>query len=64
MDKCHHFEFPSHLFTGMGAWGGGGMCLSLIGAMCVVSVCAYVLFVCFWRVLDEDMPGQRAHWVR
>lgn len=37
----------------------------LIEAMCVlVSVRAYVLCVCLWRVLGEDMPGQRAHWVR
>lgn len=37
----------------------------LIEAMCVlVPVRAYVLCVHLWRVLREDMPGQRAQWVR
>lgn len=42
MDKCHHFEFPSHLFT-----GGPGIPV-LIEAMCVlVPVRAQVLRVHF-----------------
>lgn len=58
MDKCHHFEFPSHLYR--------EPCIScLIESMCVlVPVRAYVLRVRLWRLLGEDMPGQRAQWVR
>lgn len=56
MDKCHHFEFPSHLFTEEGGHAPG-----VIEAMCVLmSVCACFLYR-VWTCLAKGHEEVR-HW--